>query len=113
MEGTKMTKQERESMLYDEFNKFIFKPGESIHSYYLRYAKLINDMKKIPMSMSNMQINRKFVNHLQPEWSSYAPTVVQQLPTIQQDTTFVVPTLLPTDDPIASLNKAMIFWSST
>ncbi|GJY93918.1 retrovirus-related pol polyprotein from transposon TNT 1-94 [Tanacetum coccineum] len=42
-------------------------PGESIHSYYLRYAKLINDMKMIPMSMSNMQINIKFVNHLQPE----------------------------------------------
>ncbi|GJV63516.1 hypothetical protein Tco_1474344 [Tanacetum coccineum] len=43
-------------------------PGESIHSYYQRYAKLINDMKMIPMSMSNMKINTKFVNHLQPEW---------------------------------------------
>ncbi|GJU28603.1 hypothetical protein Tco_1167224 [Tanacetum coccineum] len=61
MEGTKMTKQERESMLYDEFNKFTSEPGESIHSYYLRYAKLINDMKMIPMSMSNMQINIKFL----------------------------------------------------
>ncbi|GJV65752.1 retrovirus-related pol polyprotein from transposon TNT 1-94 [Tanacetum coccineum] len=50
MKGTKMTKQERESMLYDEFNKFTSEPGESIHSYYLRYAKLINDMKMIPMS---------------------------------------------------------------
>ncbi|GJV31601.1 hypothetical protein Tco_1392001 [Tanacetum coccineum] len=45
MEGTKMTKQERESMLYDEFDKFTSEPGESIHSYYLRYAKLLNDMK--------------------------------------------------------------------
>ncbi|GKD60756.1 hypothetical protein Tco_1298265, partial [Tanacetum coccineum] len=67
-EGIEMTKQERESMLYDEFDKFASKPGESIHSYYLRYAKLINDMKMIPMSMSNMQINMKFVNHLQVEW---------------------------------------------
>nr|GEV00509.1 hypothetical protein [Tanacetum cinerariifolium] len=69
MNGTRMTKQGRESMLYDEFDNFTSEPGESIHSYYLRYAKLINDMKTIPMSMSNMQINTKFVNHLQPEWS--------------------------------------------
>ncbi|GKB70397.1 hypothetical protein Tco_0931809 [Tanacetum coccineum] len=71
MKGTKMTKQERESMLYDEFDKFTSDLGESIHSYYQRYAKLINDMKMIPMCMSNMQINMKFVNHLQPGWSRF------------------------------------------
>ncbi|GJV25545.1 hypothetical protein Tco_1378240 [Tanacetum coccineum] len=71
MEGTEITKQERESMLYDEFDKFTSEPRVSIHSYYLRYAKLINDMKMIPMYMSNMQINTKFVNHLQPEWSRW------------------------------------------
>ncbi|GJZ62849.1 putative reverse transcriptase domain-containing protein [Tanacetum coccineum] len=36
MKGTDMTNQERESMLYDEFDKFTSDPGESIHSYYLR-----------------------------------------------------------------------------
>ncbi|GJT35346.1 hypothetical protein Tco_0925765 [Tanacetum coccineum] len=132
MEGTIMTKQERESMIYDEFDKFTSEPGESIHSYYLRYAKLINDMNKIPMSMSPMQINTKFVNHLQPEWSRfvtaakqarnlhsvnfdqfYVPIVVsQQPPTFQPHSGFVAPTFLPTDDPIASLNKAMIFLSN-
>nr|GEU53021.1 retrovirus-related Pol polyprotein from transposon TNT 1-94 [Tanacetum cinerariifolium] len=66
-----MAKQERESMLYDELNKFTSEPGESIHSYYLRYAKFINDMHMIPMSMSLMQIITKFVNHLQPEWSRF------------------------------------------
>ncbi|GJT08861.1 hypothetical protein Tco_0843323 [Tanacetum coccineum] len=70
MKGTEMTKQERESMLYDEFDKFTSNPRESIHSYYIRYAKLISDMNMIPMSMTPMQINTKFVNHLQPEWSS-------------------------------------------
>ncbi|GJR73111.1 retrovirus-related pol polyprotein from transposon TNT 1-94 [Tanacetum coccineum] len=50
-------------------------PGESIHLYYLRYAKLINDMKMISMSLSNMQINTKFVNHLQPEWSRTQATI--------------------------------------
>ncbi|GJR49258.1 retrovirus-related pol polyprotein from transposon TNT 1-94 [Tanacetum coccineum] len=58
-EGTEMTKQERESMLYDEFDKFTFEPGESIHSYYLRFAKLINDMNMISMTMTPMQINTK------------------------------------------------------
>ncbi|GKE16956.1 hypothetical protein Tco_1424533, partial [Tanacetum coccineum] len=91
-----------------------------------KYAKLINDMHMIPMSMSPMQINTKFVNHLQLEWSStpitqqliqspplqsYAPQVVQQPLTFQPDTGLAIPTLLPTDDPIASLNKAMIFLS--
>ncbi|GJU47868.1 hypothetical protein Tco_1217423 [Tanacetum coccineum] len=33
MEGTEMTKQESESMLYDEFDKFTSEPGESIRSY--------------------------------------------------------------------------------
>ncbi|GJT06277.1 retrovirus-related pol polyprotein from transposon TNT 1-94 [Tanacetum coccineum] len=77
MEDTEMTKQENESMLYDKFDKFTSEPGESIYSYYLRYAKLINDMKMIPMSMSNMQINTKFMNHLQPEWSRFVTTAKQ------------------------------------
>ncbi|GJX29584.1 hypothetical protein Tco_0237663, partial [Tanacetum coccineum] len=98
MEGTKMTKQERESMIYDEFDKFTSEPRESIHLYYLRYAKLINDMKMIPMSMSNMQINTKFKNHLQPEWSRFV-TATKQARDLY-------------NDPIASLNKAMIFLSS-
>ncbi|GJW57940.1 reverse transcriptase domain-containing protein [Tanacetum coccineum] len=58
-------------MLYDEFDKFTSEPNESIHSYYLRFAKLINDMNMIPMSMTPMQINTKFANHLQPKWSRF------------------------------------------
>nr|GEX95096.1 hypothetical protein [Tanacetum cinerariifolium] len=71
IEGTEMTKQKRESMLYDEFDRFTSEPGESIHSYYLRFTKLINYMKIIPMTISPIQINTKFVNHLQPEWSRF------------------------------------------
>nr|GFC95129.1 integrase, catalytic region, zinc finger, CCHC-type, peptidase aspartic, catalytic [Tanacetum cinerariifolium] len=77
MEGTKMTKEEHESMLYDESNKFSYEVRESVHSYYLRYAKLINDMNMIPMSMSNMQINMKFVNHIQLEWSRFVTAAKQ------------------------------------
>ncbi|GKB94132.1 retrovirus-related pol polyprotein from transposon TNT 1-94 [Tanacetum coccineum] len=64
-------------MLYDEFDKFTYEPGESSHSYYLRFAKLINDMNMIPMSMTPMQINTKFVNHLQPKWSRFV-TIAKQ-----------------------------------
>ncbi|GJZ82962.1 reverse transcriptase domain, reverse transcriptase zinc-binding domain protein [Tanacetum coccineum] len=39
MEGTELTKQECESKLYDDFDRFTSEKGESIHSYYLRFAK--------------------------------------------------------------------------
>ncbi|GKD71256.1 hypothetical protein Tco_1325346 [Tanacetum coccineum] len=34
MQGTSLTKQERECKLYDEFVKFTYKKGESLHEYY-------------------------------------------------------------------------------
>ncbi|GJS26585.1 hypothetical protein Tco_0487205 [Tanacetum coccineum] len=39
MKGTEITKQERESKLYDDFDRFTFEKGVSIYSYYLRFAK--------------------------------------------------------------------------
>ncbi|GKF45760.1 hypothetical protein Tco_0135562, partial [Tanacetum coccineum] len=85
LEGTQITKQEHESMLYDEFDKFTSEPGESIHSYYLRFAKLINDMNMILLTMTPMQINTKFVNHLQPEWSRFI-TIAKQARNIHKVT---------------------------
>ncbi|GJR50946.1 hypothetical protein Tco_1401467 [Tanacetum coccineum] len=35
MQGTSLTKQERECKLYDEFDKFTYKNGESLHEYSL------------------------------------------------------------------------------
>ncbi|GJS08143.1 hypothetical protein Tco_0364939 [Tanacetum coccineum] len=59
MEGTEHIIQERESKLYDDFDRFTFEKGEWIHSYYLRYAKLLNDMNIINMKMTPIQINMK------------------------------------------------------
>nr|GEW53348.1 hypothetical protein [Tanacetum cinerariifolium] len=42
--------------------------GESIHDYYVWFAKLINDMRSINMTMSRIQLNSKFVNNMLPEW---------------------------------------------
>ncbi|GJX61409.1 retrovirus-related pol polyprotein from transposon TNT 1-94 [Tanacetum coccineum] len=44
MQGTSITKKERECKLYDEFDKFTYKTGESLHEYYLRFTLLLNDM---------------------------------------------------------------------
>nr|GEX39711.1 hypothetical protein [Tanacetum cinerariifolium] len=44
MQGTLLTKQETECKLYDEFNKFAYKKGESLREFYLRFSPLLNDM---------------------------------------------------------------------
>nr|GEV78742.1 hypothetical protein [Tanacetum cinerariifolium] len=49
--------------------------GESIHDYYVRFAKLINDMRNIKMTMSRMQLNSKFMNNMLPEWGRFMTAV--------------------------------------
>ncbi|GJR57006.1 hypothetical protein Tco_1499168 [Tanacetum coccineum] len=49
--------------------------GEGIHDYYVRFAKLINDMRNIKMTMSRMQLNSKFVNNMLPEWGRFVTVV--------------------------------------
>nr|GEW60790.1 hypothetical protein [Tanacetum cinerariifolium] len=63
LEGSELTKEDRESQLYDDFEHFRQHKGESIHDYYVRFAKLINDMRNIKMIMSRMQLNSKFETH--------------------------------------------------
>nr|GFA73787.1 retrovirus-related Pol polyprotein from transposon TNT 1-94 [Tanacetum cinerariifolium] len=48
---------------------------ESIHDYYVRFAKLINDMRNIKMTMSKVQLNFKFVNNMLPEWGRFVMAV--------------------------------------
>nr|GEU68291.1 retrovirus-related Pol polyprotein from transposon TNT 1-94 [Tanacetum cinerariifolium] len=45
--------------------------GESIHNYYVWFAKLINEMRNIKMTMSRLQLNSKFVNNMLPEWDQF------------------------------------------
>ncbi|GJS46461.1 hypothetical protein Tco_0596582 [Tanacetum coccineum] len=51
------------------------KKGESLYEYYLRFAQLINDMHTIRMKMQPVQVNTKFLNSLQPEWSKFVTDV--------------------------------------
>nr|GEU94605.1 hypothetical protein [Tanacetum cinerariifolium] len=51
MQGTSLTKQERECKLYDEFDKFAYKKGESIRDFYLRFSLVHNDMNIYNMKL--------------------------------------------------------------
>ncbi|GJR84600.1 hypothetical protein Tco_0155385 [Tanacetum coccineum] len=75
MQGTKLSYQEREGKLYNEFDKFTSVKGESLYEYYLRFDQLINDMHIIGMTMQQVHVNTKFLNALQPKWSKFVTNV--------------------------------------
>ncbi|GKC59766.1 hypothetical protein Tco_1087364 [Tanacetum coccineum] len=54
LEGSELTKEDRESQLYNDFEHFRQNKGETIQDYYVRFAKLINDMRNITMTMSKI-----------------------------------------------------------
>ncbi|GJV33771.1 hypothetical protein Tco_1394171 [Tanacetum coccineum] len=75
MQGIKLSLQEKECKLYDEFDKFSFVKGETLYQYYWRFPQLINNMNVIKMSMRPVQVNTKFLNNLPPEWSKFVTDV--------------------------------------
>ncbi|GJU33896.1 hypothetical protein Tco_1182250 [Tanacetum coccineum] len=83
MQGTSLTKQEREYKLYDEFDKVTYKKGESLHEYYLRFTLLLNDMNIYKMPLEKFQVNTKFLNTLLAKWSKF--TVITHNAAYQAD----------------------------
>ncbi|GJY97526.1 hypothetical protein Tco_0514436 [Tanacetum coccineum] len=75
LEGSELTKEDHESQLYDDFEHFCQHKGETIYDYYVRFVKLINDMRNIKMTISRMQLNFKFVNNMFPEWGRFVTAV--------------------------------------
>nr|GEY33121.1 hypothetical protein [Tanacetum cinerariifolium] len=69
MQGTSLTKQERECKLYDAFDKFAYQKGETLRDFYLRFSLLLNDMNMYNMKLEQFQVNTKFLNTLPSEWS--------------------------------------------
>ncbi|GJY93102.1 hypothetical protein Tco_0508884 [Tanacetum coccineum] len=53
--------------------------GENINEYYVRFHKLVNDMRNTRMTMPNIQLNCKFVNNMSPEWDRITPATNDQL----------------------------------
>nr|GFC43804.1 hypothetical protein [Tanacetum cinerariifolium] len=57
--------------------QFTSNEGESIKSYYHRFLKLMNDLKRNKHFPEKIASNLKFLNNLQPEWSRHV-TIVHQ-----------------------------------
>ncbi|GJT78276.1 hypothetical protein Tco_1045001 [Tanacetum coccineum] len=90
MQGTSLTKHERECKLYDEFDKFAYKKGGTLRDFYLIFSLLLNDMNIYNMKLEQFQVNTKFLNTLPPEWSKSVTDVK-----------------LKDDDPIDAINHMM------
>nr|GEW75114.1 reverse transcriptase domain-containing protein [Tanacetum cinerariifolium] len=55
MQGTSLTKHERECKLYDEFDKFAYQKGKTLCDFYLRFYLLLNDMNMYNMKLEQFQ----------------------------------------------------------
>nr|GEV30055.1 hypothetical protein [Tanacetum cinerariifolium] len=69
MKGSDIGIQEKKAKLFNEWEKFTSNEGESIESYYHRFLKLMNDLKRNKHFPEKIASNLKFLNNLQPEWS--------------------------------------------
>nr|GFB37866.1 hypothetical protein [Tanacetum cinerariifolium] len=138
MQETSLTKQERECKLYDEFDKFAYKNGETLRKFYLRFSLLLNDMNIYNMKLEQFQVNTKFLNTLPPEWSKFVTDVklvrdlhttnvdqlhaylgqhefhaINQQPDFSQlDSGLIVSVFQKGDDPIDGINHMMSFLTS-
>nr|GEV90985.1 Gag-Pol polyprotein [Tanacetum cinerariifolium] len=63
--------------LFNEWERFTSNEGELTESYYHRFLKLMNDLKRNKHFPEKIASNLKFLNNLQPEWSRYVPIVHQ------------------------------------
>nr|GEV49995.1 integrase, catalytic region, zinc finger, CCHC-type, peptidase aspartic, catalytic [Tanacetum cinerariifolium] len=68
---------EKKDKLFNEWERFTSNEGESIESYYHRFLKLMNDLKRNKHFPKKIASNLKFLNNLQPEWSRHV-TIVHQ-----------------------------------
>nr|GEV54968.1 hypothetical protein [Tanacetum cinerariifolium] len=68
---------EKKVKLFNEWKRFTFNEEESIESYYHRFLKLMNDLKRNKHFSEKIASNLKFLNNLQPEWSQHV-TIVHQ-----------------------------------
>nr|GEZ63832.1 hypothetical protein [Tanacetum cinerariifolium] len=134
MQGTSLTKQERECKLYDAFDKFAYQKGETLCDFYLRFSLLLNDINMYNMKLEQFQFvsqgsstpnlsisypvndTSSTVNHsaymasaLQIE---YAPIAYNPSEFSSLETGLVVPVFQKGDDPIDAINHMMSFLTS-
>ncbi|GJR14604.1 hypothetical protein Tco_0797256 [Tanacetum coccineum] len=79
MQGSGRTLQQRKEDLFDEFERFRAIGNEPIHDYFVRFHKLVNDMKITQLAIPTHQLNTKFVNNLPSYWGKYVTNVKQNM----------------------------------
>nr|GEV58629.1 hypothetical protein [Tanacetum cinerariifolium] len=77
MKGSDIGIQEKKAKLFNEWERFTSNEGESIESYYHRFLKLMNGLKRNKHFPEKIASNLKFLNNLQPEGSRHV-TIVHQ-----------------------------------
>nr|GFB60561.1 hypothetical protein [Tanacetum cinerariifolium] len=77
MKGFDIGIQDKKAKLFNEWEVFSSNEGELIESYYHRFLKLMNDLKRNKHFPEKIASNMKFLNYLQPEWSRHV-TIVHQ-----------------------------------
>ncbi|GKD68688.1 hypothetical protein Tco_1322778 [Tanacetum coccineum] len=138
MQGTSLTKQERECKLYDEFDKFAYKKGETLHvklvqdlhitnidqlhaylgqhEFHVNEVRLMHERNSDPLALVGTHQMTHSHNVYSPSSSipqlEYAPTVNQQPEFPQLDSGLTVPVFKKGDDPINAINHMMSFLSA-
>nr|GFC62429.1 Gag-Pol polyprotein [Tanacetum cinerariifolium] len=77
MKGSNIGIQEKKAKLFNEWEMFTSNEGESIESYYHRFLKLMNDLKRNKHFPEKIASNLKFLNNLQLEWSRHVTIIYQ------------------------------------
>nr|GFA82178.1 hypothetical protein [Tanacetum cinerariifolium] len=62
---------EKKAKLFNEWEMFTSNEGELTESYYHRFLKLMNDLKRNKHFPEKIASNLKFLNNFQPEWSRH------------------------------------------
>nr|GEZ88647.1 hypothetical protein [Tanacetum cinerariifolium] len=73
MRGSEYGEQDRKAAILYEYETFKAIEGEQLLDTYLRYLKVINDLKKCGYKKDNCELNYKFLNNLQLGWKQYDP----------------------------------------
>ncbi|GJX52929.1 hypothetical protein Tco_0281298 [Tanacetum coccineum] len=131
MQGTSLTKQERECKLYDAFDKFAHIKGESLHYLPPEWSKFVTDVKLVKdLHTTNfdqlhayLQQHELYANEVQacpqqqsvPQIEYIVFTVNQQTHLVefpQMDSGLAVPVFKKGDDHIDAINNMMSFLST-
>ncbi|GJT14355.1 retrovirus-related pol polyprotein from transposon TNT 1-94 [Tanacetum coccineum] len=76
MQGSGRTLQQRKEDLFDEYERFRAIGNESIHDYFVRFHKLVNDMKITQLEIPTHQMNTKLYHtHLKATSSCQKKTL--------------------------------------